>query len=261
MVKKILVFAIALYFVSFSVVHAESSSILVQLDEISNEALQMTKLKRYDDTEKMLDFFSEKFLKQTATEQIFSMDELRIITVAHNGAVQAIRNTGSAESDKMNAVTKFRLVIDAIKSTHQPLWTEMEDQIMATFSHTKKAVKAQDSVMFHEQLNQLLAQYEIIYPSLMIDLSPEMIQKLDARFDYINQYSTQVFEQKADQKELDALHQDLKSIFDEMNKDEADPSLWWVIITTGSIIISTLSYVGWRKYKGEKEKTPKKLND
>ena len=38
-----------------------------------------------------------------------------------------------------------------------------------------------------------------------------------------------------------------------MDEDEADPSLWWVIISTGSIIILTLSYVGWRKYQGEKE--------
>lgn len=38
-----------------------------------------------------------------------------------------------------------------------------------------------------------------------------------------------------------------------MDEDEADPSLWWVIISTGSIIIATLSYVGWRKYNGDKE--------
>lgn len=38
-----------------------------------------------------------------------------------------------------------------------------------------------------------------------------------------------------------------------MEDDEADPSLWWVIISTGSIIIMTLSYVGWRKYQGDKE--------
>ena len=50
----------------------------------------------------------------------------------------------------------------------------------------------------------------------------------------------------------------LQTIFEGLTEDEADPSLWWVIISTGSIIILTLSYVGWRKYKGERErsKTP-----
>ncbi len=37
-------------------------------------------------------------------------------------------------------------------------------------------------------------------------------------------------------------------------KYEADPSLWWVIISTGGIIVLTLSYVGWRNIKAEKEK-------
>ena len=65
------------------------------------------------------------------------------------------------------------------------------------------------------------------------------------------------------QLELDALQYDLKNIFENMEEDEADPSLWWVIISTGSIIILTLSYVGWKKYKGDKEakKSPEKQDD
>jgi len=54
---------------------------------------------------------------------------------------------------------------------------------------------------------------------------------------------------------------DLKNLFENMDEDEADPSLWWVIISTGSIIILTLSYVGWRKYKGDREKPRKEHND
>ena len=58
---------------------------------------------------------------------------------------------------------------------------------------------------------------------------------------------------------IEALQTDLQALFEEneTEEDEADPSLWWVIISTGGIIISTLSYVGWRKYKGEKERREK----
>ncbi|MDQ0218973.1 sporulation protein YpjB [Peribacillus cavernae] len=261
MAKKILLLLCVVFAVSFSNVQAESPSNLLQLDEISDEALQLTKLKRYEDTEKMLSYFSDQFLKATAKEQIFSMDELRIITVAHNQALQAVKNNQASSAEKVNSVTKFRLVIDAINSTHQPLWTAMEDQLMVTFSQTKAAVKKQDPEEFHVQLNTLLSQYDMIYPSLKVDLAPDRIQKLDERLQFINQNSTQVFSEKGSQKELDALQQDFKSIFDEMNEDEADPSLWWVIISTGSIIILTLSYVGWRKYKGGKEKSIKERND
>ncbi|RFU65526.1 sporulation protein YpjB [Peribacillus glennii] len=261
MVKKILLLAAIIFAVSFSNVNAESSSSLIKLDEIADEALQLAKLGRYEDTEKMLSYFSERFLKVTAREQIFSMDELRIITVAHNQALTAVKNSGVSHSEKTNSVTKFRLVIDAIKSTHQPLWTAMEAQMMGTFSQAKAAMKKQNPEEFHVKLNALLSQYEMIQPSLKVDVAPERILRLDDRLQYINQNSTEVFSRKGSQKELDALGKDLKSIFDEMKEDEADPSLWWVIISTGSIIILTLSYVGWRKYKGDKEKSMKERND
>ncbi|PLS16334.1 sporulation protein YpjB [Bacillus sp. M6-12] len=254
MLKKILLLFIAVMSVPMFAVYAQSSASLGKLDDISDEALQLARLHRYDDSAKMLTYFSEKFLEATGEEKLFSMDELRIITVAHNDAVKAVKDSGQDDKEKINSITKFRLVMDAVQSTHQPLWTSMEDQIMGTFSQAKDAVLSKDSQQFENQLDQLLAQYDIIQPSLKIDLDPERVQKLDARLSFINQYRPQVFSEKASQKELDELHDDLASIFDEMTEDETDPSLWWVIFTTGSIIISTLSYVGWRKYKGDKEK-------
>jgi sporulation protein YpjB len=254
MLKKILFIAIVIVFIPFSTTFADSSSKLEKLDEISDEALQMVKIKRYDESEKLLEYFSDQFLKMTSEEKLFSMDELRIITVAHNEALGAVQDEQVSYEKKLNAATKLRLVMDAVYSYHQPLWTEMEGQIMQTFSATKQAVKDRDSDQFHQHVNKLLIQYDVIYPSLKVDVKPEKIQKLDARINYIDQYRRLVFAESSSQKELEALQTDLESIFDEMTEDESDPSLWWVIISTGSIIILTLSYVGWRKYKGDKEK-------
>ncbi|MEN2454698.1 sporulation protein YpjB, partial [Bacillus sp. JR_15] len=49
--------------------------------------------------------------------------------------------------------------------------------------------------------------------------------------------------------------------FSLVDQDEADPSLLWVILTTGSIILLTLTYVGFRKYRAEKEKKQKRQAD
>jgi sporulation protein YpjB len=88
---------------------------------------------------------------------------------------------------------------------------------------------------------------------MKIDVSAENIQKIDARINFIDEYRSEVVSNVKSQEELEGLEMDLKNLFDNMDEDEADPSLWWVIISTGSIIILTLSYVGWRKYQGEKE--------
>lgn len=240
----------------------QTSSSLDQLDALSDKALEMTKLERYDDSEKMLTYFSKLFMEATAKESIFNMDELRIISVAHNEALEAVQDDTLNNSEKVKLVTKFRLVIDAIKSTHQPLWTNMETSMMDTFSQTKEAALQQDSEKFQKELSVLLTQYDMIYPSLKVDLSNETIQQLDTRVHFINQSRDMLMTDLKAQQELDALQYDLKNIFENMEEDEADPSLWWVIITTGSIIILTLSYVGWKKYRADKEKmTPEKQDD
>ena len=77
---------------------------------------------------------------------------------------------------------------------------------------------------------------------------------MDARIEFIDKYRPEILAENVSHMELEALEAELQLLFDEMTEDEADPSLWWVIISTGSIIILTLSYVGWRKYKGDQEK-------
>jgi sporulation protein YpjB len=231
----------------------EISSPLTELDQISDDALQMVKLNRFEDAKKLLEYFSKQFVTLTSNGQQFSMDELRIVTISHNDALEAVTSESLEQPERINRLTKFRLVIDAVSSTHQPLWTEMEGPIMSTFQQVQEAATNKDNVGFHENFNSFLVLYDMVYPSIKIDIPATRVQALDARINFIDEYRPQVLEQATSQKELQALESDLRSIFDDMTEDEADPSLWWVIISTGSIIIMTLSYVGWKKYRGDKE--------
>lgn len=234
-------------------VSAEETSPLTELDKISDDALQMVKLNRFEDAKKLLEYFSKQFVSLTSNGQSFSMDELRIVTISHNEALEAVTSPSLEQPERINRMTKFRLVIDAVASTHQPLWTEMEGPIMSAFEQVQEAATNGDNVGFHENFNSFLSLYEMVYPSIKIDIPANRVQALDARINFIDEYRPQVLAQETSQKELQALETDLISIFDEMTEDEADPSLWWVIISTGSIIIMTLSYVGWKKYRGDKE--------
>ena len=106
----------------------------------------------------------------------------------------------------------------------------MESSMMETFTQTKEASFQQNPEKFQQELTILLTQYDMIYPSLKVDLSSETIQQLDTRVHFINQSRTSLITDQQAQQELDALQYDLKSIFENMEEDEADPSLWWVII-------------------------------
>ncbi|OIK17156.1 sporulation protein YpjB [Bacillus sp. MUM 116] len=234
-------------------VYAEQTSPMEKLDDISDEALQMVKFHRYDDAKQLLNYFSDQFSSLSGSQQPLTVDKLRIINASHDEALEAAASPDMKYEERINKLMKFRLVIDAIATGHRPLWTEMEDQIMTVFHQAKQAAYNGDSANFYSNFNHFLSLYNIIYPSMKVDVTAENIQKIDARIHFIDDYRSQIISDSKSQKELDGLDSDLKNLFENMDDDEADPSLWWVIISTGSIIIATLSYVGWRKYKGDKE--------
>lgn len=260
--SKIIVLLLSLLLLITPVVaNADIEPSIKRLDNISDEALQMVKINRYEDARKMLEHFEEEFIKVTGEVYSFSMDELRIVSTAHDEALEATASSTMGHEERLYKVTRFRLVIDALQSIHQPLWTEMEEPIMTVFNGMKDAVYNGDNEDFNSNLNSFLSLYHVIYPSLKIDVTPERIQQINARVNYIDNYRPEVLSKTASQEELDALEADLKKIFDDMSEDEADPSLWWVIISTGSIIILTLSYVGWQKYRADLERRKNRLKE
>jgi len=252
--KIFVVFFVIILLMPISIHAKESSSSRDKLDKLSNEVLQMVKLRRYDDAKKLLEYFSEQFVTASEVDHSFTTDELRIVNVSYNEAVQATANFSLNHDEKINRVTKFRLVVDTITSEYEPLWTEMESPIMTIITEMKEAAFNGEKEHFHSKLNTFLTLYDMIYPSMKLSVEVGRIQQIDTRVNYIDRYRPQVLTEMASQQELVALEADLQRLFDEMDEDEAEPSLWWVIISTGSIIVSTLSYVGWRKYKGEKAK-------
>lgn len=228
---------------------AQTKTQIDKLDEISDEALQLVKYEKYDDAKKMLDYFSKQFESDSGN---VTLDQLRIVTMSHDEAVEATVSPNMKYEERMNKLTAFRLVMDAISTKHQPLWTGMEDQIMTKLQHLKKDIQKNDPAEFNNDFNSFLSLYNIIYPSMKIDVPAETIEQLDARISVIDSNPSQVLDSSKNSKELDGLESDFKKIFDDMDEDQSDPSIWWVIISTGSIIIMTLSYVGYRKYQGEK---------
>jgi sporulation protein YpjB len=83
------------------------------------------------------------------------------------------------------------------------------------------------------------------------------MQKIDSKIAFFDHYRSRFAEQDW-ALQMDNFEEELKSLFSGAKEDETDPSLWWVISMTGGTIVLTLSYVGWRKYKGDKKEARRK---
>jgi sporulation protein YpjB len=251
----IICFIVMIYPISINATSNEEN--WEKLDQISDQALQMVKQERYKDAKQLLTHFSNEFLRMNQREQSFSMDDLRIITMTHNSAFEAVNSTSLSFEERINRVTQFRLVMDAMRSEHQPMWTEMEDSIMTTFGQMKDTVEEGDTESFNHQLTVFLSKYDMIHPSIAVDITPEDVQKIDSHIAFLDTYRNEDLKSTTRIQQLEQMEMDLKNLFERMKEDEADPSLIWVMISTGGAIILTLIYVGWRKYKGDKQKRQK----
>lgn len=226
---------------------------LKQIDDVADEILQLTKMNHYNEAKLLLQSFSKEISSLAKKQNLFSMDEVKVLSLAQRQALKSVASTNTLSEEKWKDVMAFRLVVDALNSKYQPLWTNMKQPILTAFNSAKDAAKNGEFDQFQANLNTFLSDFSIIEPSLTVDLPNHQLEKLNAKISFMDKYRGSIVQNPSQQAQMEALGNDLQKVFDDMSKDETDPSLWWVIFTTGSIIIFTLSYVGWRKYSGQKE--------
>jgi len=228
------------------------------LNKISDTALQLAKQERFEESAQLLNYFTVKFEEIPIDRNVISLDHYRTITNTQKTAQDLLLNEKVSTIEKVRSLTKFRLVVDAMVSEHQPLWGSMETSIMETFSQMKSDVEQGDKESFQHDFNEFLSLYEVIYPSIQVDLDFQRIKRMDAHISVVEDRLFHEIPVTSRVKQLTVMEEELKAIFDRVKEDEADPSLLWVMISTGSVILLALSYSGWKKYRGEKAKQPKR---
>lgn len=228
------------------------------LNEIADTALQLAKQERFNESAQLLEYFAVKFEGIPIDRQVLSLDHYRTLSNTHQNAQELLLDDKVSTTEKIRSLTKFRLVVDAMVSEHQPLWSSMETSIMETFSQMKSDVQEGDNQSFQHDFNEFLALYEVIYPSIQVDLDIQRIKRMDEHISVVENQLFQEIPETSQAKQLAVMEEELKAIFERVKEDEADPSLLWVMISTGSVILLALSYAGWRKYRGEKDKLAKR---
>ncbi|WP_110112378.1 sporulation protein YpjB [Bacillus sp. CGMCC 1.16541] len=248
-IGMVIIFFFALQHVSFAT-NKEWSD----LNRLSDEILLLVQQERNEEAQKMLKQFSDEFARLDINSLNMSVEDLRILTICHEQVSRSIDSSSTAIEVRIQKAMQFRLLVDALQSERQPMWTEMEDSIMSVFGHMKETLEKGETEYFQEQLHDFSTKYDMILPSAKVDINPEYIQRVDSHLQVLNEYEQIMGTETSQIQQMNQMELDLRDLFTKMKEDEADPSLIWVMITTGSIIILTLSYVGWRKYYADKQK-------
>ncbi|WP_059105129.1 sporulation protein YpjB [Shouchella shacheensis] len=254
---KVLLASIALIVLPFSVMAAndDKKESWAELNHIADQVLQLTKQEKYEEAKKLMGLFSETFLDGEVENKEWTMSSLRTLTVSFEKAEGALTAVETSAQERLQAVTSFRLTVDALSGEHHPLWLHSQKTIMSALEATRDAANAGENENFTRQFNEFLSHYSVIRPALTISLESEVIQRLDSYNAYLTNQSSNLEEAG---KHVEMMQEEYEKLFQQIEEDSADPSLLWVMLTIGGAVVTSLSYVGYRKYKAEKEKVKAK---
>ncbi|MEW9698963.1 sporulation protein YpjB [Paenibacillus sp. SI8] len=219
-----------------------------QVPEARNKLLQMS-----DQIPKI------KFEGATSVEGLHEFTETITQAKRVYNAVNYSPEAGQA------VVAKIRLATDALTHKNQPMWLQYYKVLRNEINELEQAVKANQQQTAISSFNKFSQHIGTIHPSILISRQPAEVEKLDSLLTFIH---GNLQKSPLPGKQLESGIERLQQVIDELflkNKDAlalvplADPRqpiIWSLGI--GLIIVSVLSYAGWRMYQSGKHVVPVK---
>ncbi|WP_164984950.1 sporulation protein YpjB [Ammoniphilus sp. CFH 90114] len=231
--------------------------LLQTLDRLSQEVLSHTEQGQIAEAKAKLDELAQGFT-QIGFHKKISIEALEL---ASNSLVQGKQVYAAVSPDKKEALwhaTQIRLLIDALTHPNQPIWKGYH---MTYLEQVSKMIHHSERKQVNDLSNALqenLKLYMILKPSFAVNHSPSTMQMLDSLYNFLQQQSRlDEVNWLAVQSALEQLREVTGNVF--LGKEEFTFA-WYIssnspiamITLMGLILLSSLSYVGWRMYMGQR---------
>ncbi|MDR6884479.1 sporulation protein YpjB [Bacillus sp. 3255] len=196
-------------------------------------------------------------------EGITSVEGLNALTETITQAKRVYNAVSYSPEEAQMAVAKIRLATDALTHKNQPMWLQYHKVLQndkAALTESVQAGNQKEAIAAFGKLSQHVA---IIRPSLLISREPSAVEKLDSLLTFLRKsVNSQPMASKQLVSGLQQLEQQLDELFMK-NKDAIafvpitdprQPIIWSAGI--GLIIVSVLTFAGWRMYQSGRHIVP-----
>ncbi|WP_018755342.1 sporulation protein YpjB [Paenibacillus terrigena] len=203
----------------------------------------------------------ELMLKQIPLGQLTSVEGIRALT---NTIIETKRtvNAVSLNPDRWLLTTaKMRLAVDALVNAKHGLWTQYYKAFIEDMDQLEAAAKAPSKEKFASAFRGLQQHYELIRPAVIIVHPADFVEKFDSYVSFL-QTATQAEPFQGQQaseaisigkpliQELFMKRTDKPTFVPPVGTGQ-DPWIW--IVGIGAVVVTVLTYVGFRKYQYEQE--------
>lgn len=165
--------------------------------------------------------------------------------------LEIVNDTSIGRVEKLHNAMSLVIALDALENNEQPIWEKTKESL----HDTVESVLA-EGIASESKREEIISQWEILQPTLSIMLEEEdyyeLVSAYNRLYDVRNETNMEPFQVVFRQAEL----------MDIVIPAEQGTylSFYWIILIVGGVIILTLTYVAWRKYKGQKRKNQKQRN-
>jgi len=158
----------------------------------------------------------------------------------------------------LQAIAKLRLAADSLSNKQQPLWHQYYKVVREDLSRMQSQLNLNDKEGLKEAYDSLQTHYELIRPAIVIQKKPFEVNMIDSWISYAGGVSTMTTSKPETIRSMISQGEEHFNMLFGKKKDEpafapqiqyntSNMGLW-----IGAIfIVAILSYVGYRKYRGE----------
>jgi sporulation protein YpjB len=222
-----------------------------QLNKLAEESLYLTNKQEFAASRKLINDLATRFLAIETGKYLERLDQAHILLETILQAKEALNQVDPLKGQAVQKVLKMRLALDAVSHKKQPLWINYYPTVAQDIDQLRFALEQDKRDLFYRTINSQLAHFEMVRPALIISHPQEVVVQLESQLRYINNNKSELWNNK-DQTVLmiNQIERQLKvAFFQEV--DNSVQSFLLIILGIGTLIGSVLSYVAWRKYKGE----------
>ncbi len=158
----------------------------------------------------------------------------------------------------LQAIAKLRLAADSLSNRQQPLWHQYYKVVREDLSRMQSQLNLNDKEGLKEAYDSLQTHYELIRPAIVIQKKPFEVNMIDSWISYAGGVTTTITSKPETIRSMISQGEEHFNTLFGKKKDESAfaPQIQYNTsnkgIWLGAIfILAILSYVGYRKYRGE----------
>lgn len=224
--------------------------------QLADQAFDSVEKKRFTEARQLVMTLSDELLHLRLGDYVKHVEQADMILETVAQAKNTLTQVELDERRVYRDVLRLRLVIDAVLNKEQGLWIKYYPELVKVVTAMEQSIDQNERDQFYRQLNQLYNHYEFIRPALVVVHSPQMISKLDSLITYLDKKSARLWQERdITLNVLNQLHHQLNVAFFQ-KEDSFSENLVWLTMGVALVIATVLTYVGWRKYKGEYMEQP-----